>query len=895
MPSLSPGSRVSRYTIIGAIGVGGMGEVYRARDEQLGRTVAIKVLPGELSSSDERARRFQLEARAASALNHPHIAAVHDSGIEGDLAFIVMELVDGVPVSGWISGQKPSLPRIVEVFTQMADAMAIAHEAGIVHRDLKPANVLVSREGYAKIVDFGVAKLLNPGAPGEEQTRVATQAGVAIGTPAYMAPEQLRGQGPDPRSDIFSFGVMFYESLTGRHPFAAASMVETIHAIMESDPPSVREAGRDLAPEIEWMSLKLLARDPRERYQTFREVAADLRRLRSVIERARESRQDGTRAGRPARYAVAGAAVAGAALVGSIWLLASMAGRGEPERQAPLALMPLTFEGGFEGEPTIAPDGQTLAYVSDRSGNLDVYLRQISGGPALNLTASPADDVQPAFSPDGRSIAFVSDGIGRPLRYASPTSPLLGGEIYVMSAFGGTPRRIAEGNFPSWFPDGSGLVFVHGRWYDRKLYRVGTAGGAPQEIRVEIEGISGQPGAPVELLTPRVSPDGRHIAFVLGGGLYTVPVSGGAAQFIAAGDEPAWSTSPLSLVYARADRVGQTLWRIPISTSTGRADGSPVPMTSGRAFDAQPAVSRNGRDVVFAAVDAASNLERLELTAEGLPASSVPQALTAVNDLIYFGSFAPDAGSVVYGSWRSGGIWLAKPGETPVRVSADTAGHDGSPRWSPDGRTIGFARWKAPEAEGPPTLWLMGADGSAPRSLEKKAFAGFMTWLSDAKSLLYLDPAERQLHRLEVETGIDRTFTNEPGVMPVTSASRDGQWVAYQSTDGATGDVTIRAIGIEGRPPSRLVLALPGENAYHPFFSPDGRWLYFTPDHKNIFRVPGPAQAWRQHAPEQVTRFPTSGLFLEDPQVSADGRWLLYARRRVAADLWLATSAAESR
>jgi serine/threonine protein kinase len=280
--SLPAGTRLGAYEILAPLGAGGMGEVYRARDTHLDRQIALKLLPAGRATDPERVRRFQQEARAASSLNHPHIVSIYDTGEAEGFHFIAMELVEGVSPAAWVEREKPELRRILEVLTQVADALAAAHQAGIVHRDIKPANILVTPQGYAKVLDFGLAKLVETRVATEEtQTagRPLSQSGVILGTVAYMSPEQAVGRPVDGRTDVFSLGAVLYEMITGRRAFTGSSEIDILHAVIHSAP-----AERLEPVELQWIGDKALAKDAGERYQSMAEFAADLRRLRHRLE-----------------------------------------------------------------------------------------------------------------------------------------------------------------------------------------------------------------------------------------------------------------------------------------------------------------------------------------------------------------------------------------------------------------------------------------------------------------------------------------------------------------------------------------------------------------------------------------------------------------------------------
>src|SRR5215472_3318932 len=312
-------------------------------------------------------------------------------------------------------------------------------------------------------------------------------------------------------------------------------------------------------------------------------------------------------------------------------------------------LIPITSDPGYEGEPTFSPDGETLAYVSDRTGNFEIFLKHVSGGPDINITNNPADDVQPAFSPDGSQIAFVSSRSGSPeLLYHAIGLPLMGGSIYVMAALGGDARRIVEsGNFPSWSPDGSSVLYSTGPWFRQKVYSVSSSGGKPREITVRF-----RPGEtiPSHILYPSFSADGAWILFEgSSNNIYIVRSQGGEASSIAKGNRPVWDAGSKHIIYSSAEEGrNRSLWRAPFSLETGRVNGAAEPITIGRGNDTQAAVSRDGKRIAFAAVDKAFNLEVLSFDAEIGRASGIPRPITSGRHAIYFHNFSPDGRSVVF-------------------------------------------------------------------------------------------------------------------------------------------------------------------------------------------------------------------------------------------------------
>lgn len=898
------GSSFGNYQLIEKLGEGGMGEVYLARDIRLDRKAAIKVLPEALTANNQTKQRFMQEAKAASALNHPNIITIYEIASHNGYDFIAMEYVEGETLRDLLDRGRIETRRAVELSAQAASGLAAAHDAGIIHRDIKPENLMVTRSSQIKILDFGLAKLVErqPLAFADSHMptidlprtseRVLTMPGTILGTVAYMSPEQAEGRPLDRRTDIFSLGVVFYEMISGRRPFAGKSAVDTLHSIINAEPTPARQLNSQLPMEVEDLLAKSLAKDPAERYQHAGDFELDLRRFKRALEsgsllsaRVQPQRADG-KDGYPAVWWVGAGVVLLTAVVTAAFLFRDRSVPVSPMGAAVLAkatLSPLTVDAGFEGEPTFAPDGQTIAYVSDRTGNFEVFLRQISGGPDINLTNNSADDMQPSISPDGKQIAFVSSRGGESdclcFFIYGTDQPLMGGAIWVMPALGGSARKVVDnGTFPSWSPDGSSLIFTKGPWYGQKIYRVSSNGGEAQEIAVNLK-----KGAPF-IAYPSYSPSGTHILFEAANSIFVVDSDGGDARLVGEGKHPIWSSDGNSIFYTNVEAgKNYTLWQAPFSVPDGKLAGEPSPLTVGRGRDTQAAVSRDGKFIAFSALDVSFNLESVPFDAESAKIQNTPRPLTSGSDLIYFFSTPANAETAVFDSHRgaSSFIWKVDAASPSVQLTSDSKFDDNFPEISPDGKFIAFNRRPYDQPEAPDDLWFIESDGANPRlMLEKACCAG---WVADGRSFVYYSLSDGQLYLYDLFSKSARQLTNEEGVYAKGVPSSDGKWVVFMSI--AAGNMDIKAVPIEGGESISVVAT--SRQDFHPVFSPSGRWLYFQLDHKNIYRVPGPAQAWRKADPEKVTNFAESGLFLEDPHISSKGDQLIYSRRRTAGDIWL--------
>ncbi len=373
---LTTGTRLGPYEIVAPLGAGGMGEVYRAHDSRLGREVAVKVLPASFAADAERLRRFEQEARATGALNHPNILAVFDIGSHEGTPYVVSELLDGDTLRIRIGDSPLPHRKVIDYATQIAKGLAAAHDKGIVHRDLKPDNVFVTRDGRVKILDFGLAKLTQAGAAVEVETALAqagpqTSAGTVLGTVGYMSPEQVRGQTVDHRSDIFSFGVVLYEMLTGRRAFRGDSAVETMNAILKEDPAPAGDQGQPLPPALDRIVLHCLEKNPEERFQSARDIAFDIEALSGLSSQgvAEAETLSPRRRGWLRPVAVAALAAAGGAAL-------FLAGQSTASSTAP-TFEPLTFRRGNVSFARFAPDGRTIVYAANwEGGPLELYSTQ---------------------------------------------------------------------------------------------------------------------------------------------------------------------------------------------------------------------------------------------------------------------------------------------------------------------------------------------------------------------------------------------------------------------------------------------------------------------------------------------------------------------------------------
>ena len=832
------GRTIDRYRVVEKLGQGGMGIVYKARDTVLERFVALKVLPPDRSSDPERRKRFLHEAKSASALNHPGIVAVYDVLTVEDQDVLVMELVNGETLEQLLARKRPALSETLGLAIDIADALARAHAAGIVHRDLKPSNVMVTPDGV-KVLDFGLAKLVEAPFLDAEAPTVApdetalTGERVAVGTVGWMSPEQASGEAVDVRSDIFAFGVLLYEMLTGKHPFRHRTALETLAAIRDEEPERPTRLVPALPPEADRAVLRCLHKDPARRWQSLSDLGAVLQDLKEDTESGRRvvAGSVGRRRGVPFGLVIAGAVMLVAAVVAAFLLLPR-----ERSVSQPLALRRLTYDAGASIAPAISPDGNLVAFASDRDGDggFDIWVRHINQPEPTRLTVHPADDSYPGFSPDGSRIVFRSARDG--------------GGIFVVNALGGGLRKIAgPGLFPRFSADGAHIFFAADPdWapgWIRRMYRVAVSGGSPEPL-VPGWGVRGPPAS----AGPVSSPDGRLLLFS-GAPLddrrrhdwWVAPVEGGEPWSSGAAENlpridvlqspSVWL--PGQLLFIDGTTIeGINLYRAEISDE-GKISGPAEALTTGPGMSYLPTVSASGR-IALSRFQWVIHLWDVALDPTTGRALEPPRRITNDASPKFSFSLARDGDLLAYSTWagviksRKAEIRLHNraTGEENVPISLPATTISLEPRLSPDGSLLSW-RYRTDGR------WITYvAPTKEPVGRELCEGCVLVDFFSNGSEVLV--DWGRRLSRLRIADGLETLILEmeEGRALLDTDLSWDDGWLAIL-TGEPDGKVAISVVPLRESPTAAEEwVEIAGRDTWvgAPRWSPDGNTLYYLSD-----------------------------------------------------------------
>ena len=822
---IAPGTRLGRFEIRSLLGAGGMGEVYLAHDTRLKRAVALKLLLSELTRNEDRVRRFEQEANAVSALNHPNILTIYEVGQTDFANFIASEYIDGLTLREQMDNTGMRLSDVLNVATQVASALAAAHAVGIVHRDIKPENIMVRKDGYIKVLDFGLAKLIEGQSTAVDSDAPTTplfktEPGTVMGTPRYMSPEQAREVAVDARTDIWSMGVVLYEMVAGHAPFEGPTVGDYIASILHKEPPPLVQYREDVPPKFQRIINKALHKDREERYQTINHLLVDLQSLKQDLEFAAnkersaqpnsghsatvtgisthirletesahvasptgavEAAHTGTSS---AEYLVSeikrhklGALLAFAtfvvAIVGIAFGLSQFIDQDEAKTPGqPMKVIPFTSFPGRERHPAFSFDGNFVAFVwgGEKGDNEDIYVKLIDGGTPLRLTTNPGNEWYPAWSPDGRRIAFIRES-----ENAIFTVPALGGpERKLFSATASDPFRIGSGL--SWSPDGKLLAFS-GKETPQEpnsIYLLTIENGQKRRL-------TSPPAQYVGDTRAAFSPDGQTLAFTrwVETGItdvHLVPTGGGEPRRLTSDNQAmngvAWSDDGRVVVFSSNRGGNFNLWKISVS------GGTPERLPTGQENSTAPAVSRLGDRLAYVQDALDTNIWRVKVpSSTGTRTSPIKFISSTHGDISPH--FSSDGKQIVFASDRSGSreIWMCdSEGAKLVQLTFFGGPELGTPRWSPDNRSVVFDR----AIEGHKDIYVLSPEGGSPRRLTTETSNEVRpSWSRDGRWIYFGSNRSRewQVWKMPAEGGQAVQVTKQGGREAFESA--DGRFVFY--------------------------------------------------------------------------------------------------------------------
>jgi len=854
-----------------------MGEVYRARDAALGRDLAIKILPPELTRDPSRVERFTQEARAASALNHPHLVAIYEIGSE-PVHYIAMELVHGKNLREVLNAGRLDLKRALDYLLQVADALGAAHQNGVVHRDIKPENVMIADTGYAKVLDFGVAKLRSDASTGaDDATRAAlTSEGMAVGTSGYMSPEQVRGQTADHRTDIFSFGCVLYECLTGTRAFDAPSQIERLNRVIKDEPAPIAERAPGVPADLSRIVRKCLAKDPDERYQSMKDLAIDLRDVRRQLDTGVSTSSQTSPAARRAPRTMVWALAALVVIAGLALIYFSQRGSTSSHEAAGRLTVERITTTSNTIDAAISPDGTYLAHVEAIGNRQTLWIRDVKTGQDRQLVPEgPYAFYGVRFSPDNREIFYTVRGQG----YGS-------GRLYAMSRDGGEPRVLLSGIVTpvTFSPGGRQFAFYREQFPDQDSSSLMVADGDGKNERILQSRRAPEGFLPGFFAAPSWSPDGRtiaasvrHRANATATLLVIDATSSQTRELVSVSDDithTLWLPDGSGIVYVRRGAVGLggnrgQLWLKPFP------DGAPRQITNDLLDYRQSSITSDGTMLTAIGQELQSQIYVVPL--DGSP----PQRVRSERFDGAFGLVQLRDGSFIAGTMVNGNAQIVRLSPDGSRRTALTNTRVNTlPALSPDESTIAMVSIE----NGKFGVWTMNVDGGNQQRLADVAAPGWLSFTHDGRFVICTSypTSTASTWRIPVTGGqpieIARQFER-------AAISPDGKWlggVYNASVNAETMAPMIAVVPLDGSAPVRALqpMALATGTGLLTWTQDSAGIIASSNERFNLFFFPITGEA-----PKRLTNL-SDEMFLFGA-LSADGKSMAASRGRLLRDTFL--------
>jgi len=870
--ALNLGKSLGPYRIGDLLGSGGMGEVYRARDTRLERDVAIKVLRADQVVDPGQQRRFALEARAASGLNHPNILTVHDVGMENGIPYIVSELVDGESLGAIVAKGPLPLKKVLDIAVQVAAGLAAAHQAGIVHRDLKPANIMLTRAGLVKILDFGLAKNIARKDSLAGMPQGPTQPGFIIGTATYMSPEQVRGGDLDHRTDQFSLGLVIYETIAGKPAFARSSAVSTMAAIVEEPAKPVTDFNPAVPAPLRWCLDRCLAKDREDRYHSTGDLQRELETIRAHLDELSSSGAQPALPAAPVRHArrwwpklLALGALATGCLAWEAFMV--------PKTMVDMRyyqIQPLISTGAHEGDPAWSADGRSMAYTGEVNGIRQVFARDLSSPMPAQITNSPVDCRAPFWSPDDTRIYYLSSAAG------------VSG-VWMVGSAGGSPELVQAGaSAAALSPDGKTLAFLRSdptASQPLELYFTARGGSGPRASRAS-------PFASGKYQSGylRFSPGGKTLGAWLArwdgaSDFWVLPYPGGEGRVafsMALGAYPfSWMPDSRRVVFGAVlpGSVGADLFM------AGVAHGAMRQISAITRDTNQPAVSPDGKTVAFQAAE--DDYEIVSVPLDGSPV----QNLISTRRNEFDPMWAPGGDQLVFVTDRTGvlQIWLksVRDGwERPLVTEKDFGrswiADFREPQFSPDGRRIAYTV----AAGNGHSIYVSAVAGGKPLRLSPDSTdERSATWSGDGAWIAFLQNVNGRWTLVKARSGGgDQPAALHDGLSPTHPKwNHHDKWIACTTAEGLT------LVSDDGKLSD---LVSPGDWLVYGW-SLDGKTLY------GIKRLPGGRRVVASLDPEKRVEIAIGDLQLPAAaevhgfSMAADGKTFATSFSRPGGDIWV--------